>query len=396
MKILYVGTLPPHNGGTAVLGYQLLKGLAKLGHTINAISPITKKALELGDKFATGNKYITITRYLVPYFESSPDKPPSDEYRSLEREQIKDAILNIPVIRKPDIIIIGRETFAWYVPDIALEYSIPSVLLIQGATTFGILKQTIPGEMADNLLNQFRKVNLLIVVAEHLKHSLFQLNLKNLKVIENTIDTDKFTPASRNYELLRELRITNDSVIVVHISNLKPLKRPFDIVDAANCALKKNSKLVFVIVGDGPLRFEMEEKCRREGIYDRFRFVDWVEYDKVPDFIRLADIVIMPSEAEARALVYLETQACARLLLASDIPAAREVIIDQETGLLFRKGDIADLSSKLLFASSYPEFRTQVGIKARKSVEKYSLSELISKYELTLEDVIKENKAVRI
>src|SRR4030067_3788531 len=182
MKILYVGTLPPHNGGTAVLGYQLLKGLAKLGHTINAISPITKKALELGDKFATGTKYITITRYLVPYFESSPDKPPSDEYRSLEREQIKDAILNIPVIRKPDIIIIGRETFAWYVPDIALEYSIPSVLLIQGATTFGILKQTIPGEMADNLLKQFRKVNLLIVVDKHLKHNLIQLGLQYIKV----------------------------------------------------------------------------------------------------------------------------------------------------------------------------------------------------------------------
>ena len=48
MKILYIGTLPPHNGGSAVLAYELLKGLAKRGHKINAISPITKKALEAG------------------------------------------------------------------------------------------------------------------------------------------------------------------------------------------------------------------------------------------------------------------------------------------------------------------------------------------------------------
>jgi glycosyltransferase involved in cell wall biosynthesis len=56
----------------------------------------------------------------------------------------------------------------------------------------------------------------------------------------------------------------------------------------------------------------------------------------MPDYINLADIVVMPSAAETQALVYLETQACARLLLASDIPGAREVIVDGETGLLFR------------------------------------------------------------
>ena len=172
MKILYVGTLPPHNGGSAILGYQLLKGLAERGHKITAISPITKMALKQGNKFAAENKNITIDRYVVPYFENSPDKPPSDEYRNLEKEQIKQALLNNLAIEKPEIIIIGRETFAWYVPDISLEYSIPSVLLIQGATTFGIIKQTIPGEMADNLLKQFRKVNLLIVVAKHLTNNL--------------------------------------------------------------------------------------------------------------------------------------------------------------------------------------------------------------------------------
>jgi glycosyltransferase involved in cell wall biosynthesis len=394
MKILYIGTLPPHNGGSAIVGYQLLDGLAKSGHTIKAISPITKETLWLGDKFAAENKSITITRYNVPYFESSRDKPASDEYRRIEGEQIKELILNHLKIEKPDIIIIGRETFAWDIPDIALTQSIPTVLLIHGTTTFGILRKTIPVEMANNLLKQFRKVNLLIIVARHLKHNFIQFGLENIKVIENTIDTDKFTPAVKDNRLLRELKIDNDSVIVIHISNLKPLKRPFDIVDAADYALKENSKLVFVIVGNGLLRSEMEEKCKQRGIYDRFRFVNWVEYDRVPDYTRLADIVVMPSEAEARALVYLETQACGRLLIASDIPAAREVIVDWETGLLFRKGDITDLSSKLLFAASNPEFRTQVGIKARKWVENYPLSELISNYELTLQTIIKESTSI--
>jgi glycosyltransferase involved in cell wall biosynthesis len=391
MKILYVGTLPPHNGGSAVLAYELLKGLAKRGHKVDAISPITKKALESGDKFAKVNKYIVIKRYIVSYFENSPDKPPSDQYRNIEGEQVRKEVLNILSIENPDIIIIGRETFAWYVPDIANEYSIPTVLLIQGATTFGILKQTIPNEMSRNLLKQFQKVDSLIVVARHLKNNLIQLGFKNIKIIENTIDTGKFTPGNRDNGLLRKLKIEDNSVVITHISNLKPLKRPFDIICAASHALKKKSKVVFIVVGEGPLRSEMEEKCKSENIYDKFRFVDWVEYNKVPDFIRIADIVVMPSEAEARALVYLETQACGRLLLASDIPAAKEVIDDMETGLLFRKGDIDDLTRKLLFAANHPQFRNQVGIKARESVEKHSLSEFISEYELTFREVINYN-----
>lgn len=392
MKVLYVGTLPPHNGGSAVLGYELLKGLARRGHKVKAISPITEKALAQGDKFASENKYITITRYLVPFFENSPDKPLTDQYRNSESEQIRKAILDILSVGRPDIIIIGRETFAWYVPGIASEYSIPTVLLIQGATTFGILKKTIPDEISRYLIQQFRKVDSLIVVARHLKNNLIKLGLKDVKVIENTIDTEEFTPAPKDVRLLSELRIDEDSIVVVHISNLKPLKRPFDIVCAASRALKENLKLVFVIVGEGHLRFEMEKKCKSENIYDKFRFVDWVNYDKVPDFIGLADIVVMPSEAEARALIYLETQACGRLLLASDIPAAKEVIVDKKTGMLFRKGDIDDLTEKLLFAANHQEFRTQVGIMARKSVEQYSLSQFLNEYELTLSQVIKNNQ----
>jgi glycosyltransferase involved in cell wall biosynthesis len=39
---------------------------------------------------------------------------------------------------------------------------------------------------------------------------------------------------------------------------------------------------------------EMEETCRSLGIADRFRFTGWVEHTRVPDYVRLADIVVMP------------------------------------------------------------------------------------------------------
>ena len=50
----------------------------------------------------------------------------------------------------------------------------------------------------------------------------------------------------------------------------------------------------------------MEDACRRMGIVERVRFVGWIDYDRMPDYLNLADIVVMPSEAETQARVYLE------------------------------------------------------------------------------------------
>jgi glycosyltransferase involved in cell wall biosynthesis len=76
--------------------------------------------------------------------------------------------------------------------------------------------------------------------------------------------------------------------------------------------------------------------------------VGWVEYEQVPKYVNLAEIVVMPSDDENQARVYLEAQACGRVLLASDIGGAREVITDGVAVALYRKGDIEDPTHKTL------------------------------------------------
>ncbi len=192
--------------------------------------------------------------------------------------------------------------------------------------------------------------------------------------------------------MLKKLAIQNDKIVVLHISNLKMVKRPLDIVNSAAGVLKKNSNLMYVIVGDGPCAGVMEEACRQKRISENFRFVGWLDHDHVSDYVNLADIVVMPSDFEVQALVYLETQACARLILASDISAAREVIVDGESGLLFRKGDIDDLTAKTLLAAGDSALRAEIGRKARERVKAHSIDDAVSAYAATLEDVVRERR----
>ena len=393
MNILCVGTLPPHPGGSAISGALLFAGFAGAGHSVRVLSPITAEALRSGDTFVARHPNIRVTRFEVPYFESAPNLPATDAYRQTERQQIRALLPGLIGGERPDIIFVSRETFAWDAPDIARAHSLPCVLRTAGATTYGIVQRTLPDLEAKLLLEQFQKADLILSPALHLAERLRALGLGRIKVIWNAVDLQHFSPSPKDAQLLRECAISEDDVVVAHVSNLKSLKRPLDIVAASRAALRQNPRLLYLIVGDGPGRQLMERAAKENGNFARFRFVGWIEYDRMPDYINLADIVVLPSVAEAQARVYLETQACARLILASDIPAAREVIVDGETGLLFRMGDSEDLAAKTLQAAGDPQARDAIGRHARTRVEAHALPRIVQAYVDTFAAVIAQHDA---
>ena len=173
----------------------------------------------------------------------------------------------------------------------------------------------------------------------------------------------------------------------MHASNLKGVKRPLDIVRSGERVLRERPEVAYLIVGDGPLRAAMEERCRQEGILGSFRFVGWVEHERVPEYLNLADIAVMPSETEGFALAYLEAQACGCVLLASDIPAAREVVEDGRTGLLFRRDDVDHFAAQTLRAAGDPGLRAAIGRRAREAVRAHDLDRTVAAYEHALREL---------
>ena len=364
LNILYVGSLPPHPGGSTIVGSQLVVGFSDLGHKVRALAPVTAEGLEASRFFAARHPRVGVTRYQVPYFETSPEIPVPDDYLRSEGEQIRKFLNALIAEERPDIIVIGRGKHGGHVPTVALDHSIPCIMIVHGSTIFGILNSTIPRNTAQQLVGNYRNVNEVVAVAKHLVEPLRRLGLDHVRVIPNGVDLNRFRPTPRNRALLDELDIAHGDVIVVHASNMKPLKRCLDIVRSAEEVVRHIPNLVYVIVGDGDCLGAMKQACDSSHLAKNFRFVGWVDHDHMPEYINLADIVVMPSEAEAQALVYLEAQACGRVLVASDIPGAREVIDNGETGLLFRKGDVRDLTAKTLLAAGDTQLRAEIGRKA--------------------------------
>lgn len=380
LNILYVGTLPPHPGGSAVSGAVLIEAFASVGHRVRALATMTAETKGNRDAFAESHPGVPVSRFLVSHFDTSPLTPPSAAELGREGEALRAALDEMLSAERPDVILMGRESFAWHVPDVAVAARIPCVLRIAGTTTLGILRGVYPDAQAKMLLENFRKAALIVSPARHLAAYLRQLGLERVEVIPNSLNLERFFPQPKSTQLAAALRVSDNDIVVMHISNLKALKRPIDIVLCAERALARDPRLVFAIVGDGPYRKPMEEECARRGISHRFRFTGWVDYADVPRYINLADMILMTCETDAQARVYLETQACARLLIVSDLPSAREVVTDGETGLLFQKGDVEDMSRVLLNAAGDPARRAAIGENARGRVQIHSVRRCAAAY----------------
>lgn len=382
MKLIYAGNLPPFTGGGVVMGAQLLAGLAERGFGVRALAPITPRT---PDPYADGP--LDITRFPVPYFEAAPDRPKSDGYGRAEAEGLRAGLASMIAAERPDVVIAGRETFAWHVPDVARAHGVPSVVILQGTTTAGMVRGTYP--RADELVECYRRADLVVVPARHMSGILEPYGLSNVEVIPNSVDVEAFRPRPRSPDLLRRLSVRDGDVVVAHASILEPVKRPMDLVEAGARALAVDDRLLYVVMGEGSGRRQMEEACVRFGIAERFRFTGWVDHDDVPDYLNVSDIVVMTSEFEAQSLTKLEAQACGRLLLSSDVDGARELIDDGETGLLYRSGDVDDLVAKTLLAAADADLRAAIGRRARAAALLHSREAGVSAYARGLEALVR-------
>jgi glycosyltransferase involved in cell wall biosynthesis len=395
LDLLFVGLLPPHPGGAAISAGQIVTGLARRGHAVRAVAPITEDAARDGDPFAARQPALEITRFTVPYFYVSPQTPAPEEYWRRDESEVQRLLPILLRARCPDLIFVGRETYAACVAPIAARWQLPFVLRLPGGTSLGLLQGWYPPALASRLLGAYGMAAAVISPGRHLADLVCERGVDRVRVIPTAVDIEQFAPRPKDPALLQALEIPSDAVVVTHVSNLKPVKRPMDLIESAPAAMRRDGRLVYLIVGDGPLRGRMESACRDAGIEHRFRFVGWVDHAEIPAYLSLADMVVMPSEWEALARAYVETQACGRVLVASDIRAAREVILDGETGVLFRPGDIADLTDKILDLAATPDRRAAIGRQARARIRPHSLDGAVEAYERLMAELVWPRPAAR-
>lgn len=189
---------------------------------------------------------------------------------------------------------------------------------------------------------------------------------RRLSVIYNGTDLTRQRPISPEEMRIKKLEadLPGDAVVVGFAGRLIPLKRIDCLLTAAERLVAKHSSLYFLILGEGPLRSELEKQA--SSLRERVRFLGWRTGS---DWFPLFDVLALPSESEGFALSVVEAMAGGTAVVASAVGGLPEVVIDGETGLLIPPGDSQRLETALDTLICNPEMRRRMGLAGRTRAE---------------------------
>tara|TARA_R110002049_G_scaffold275301_1_gene453331 strand:+ start:12225 stop:13343 length:1119 start_codon:yes stop_codon:yes gene_type:complete len=139
----------------------------------------------------------------------------------------------------------------------------------------------------------------------------------NFKIINNAIDTSCFMYNKTTELEYRDQLNLKDKLIIGHIGNFTEPKNHNFILEVFNEFIKINKQeAVLLLVGDGPLKTQIEEKSKRLNIQDRTLFLG--SRSDVANLCQIMDFFIFPSIYEGLPVTLIEAQAAGIKILASD------------------------------------------------------------------------------
>ena len=131
------------------------------------------------------------------------------------------------------------------------------------------------------------------------------------------------------------------------------------------------------MVGEGPLRHELEEQCQALGIADRVRFHGHAQ-DPFPFYYR-AEFFVLPSRFEGMPNTMLEAMACGLPPIASDAsPGPLQYVENGVTGMVVPVEDVDALAAAIREMAGNGEMRARMGAAARGKVGELRLPSVLA------------------
>jgi glycosyltransferase involved in cell wall biosynthesis len=127
-----------------------------------------------------------------------------------------------------------------------------------------------------------------------------------------------------------------------------------------------------LLVGDGVLREELQQRITRLGLGDHFLLTGLVQPEKVPYYLSAMDVLAHTSLREGLARTLPQALIAGKPVISYDVDGAREVVIDNETGYLLPPKSIGPLAEAILQLANNRSLRENLGQEgARRFTEQF-------------------------
>ena len=220
-----------------------------------------------------------------------------------------------------------------------------------------------------------------------------QLGLsKKVRLIHHGIPTDQFSPeVPPKLGLRGQLGIQKEAVVVGCVANLTIRKGHHILLEA----ISKIPDVYLITIGK-PMEPEYVtrlEKLRQDlRLQERAFLQGYVE--DVPAFLAEIDIFVLPTwdrgSKEGCPVALLEAMACVKACIATDVPGSRDLIHDNDSGLLVPPEDTEALARAIQRLAEDPDLRARLGVAARQRVvQHYTIKHEVAAYEQFYKEILR-------
>lgn len=236
-------------------------------------------------------------------------------------------------------------------------------------------------------------VNHYVAVSADLERSLVQgtgVDPQDVTHIVNGVDTERFRPSAATKRLAGNPFDDPALCVIGTVGRLQPVKHQALLARAFVQALERapqlRPRLRLVIVGEGPLRQEIERILARAGLAG----LAWLPgaRNDIPDVLRALDVFVLPSLAEGISNTILEAMATGLPVIATRVGGNAELLEDGRSGALVAPDDVDALADAMLHYAD-PAIARTAGIAGRQRAERlYSLDTMVAGYARVYEQLL--------
>jgi glycosyltransferase involved in cell wall biosynthesis len=209
-----------------------------------------------------------------------------------------------------------------------------------------------------------------------------QIPVSKVKVVYLGVPLEEFSrprSSSEIAEARQELGIRPEEFAVGTITRLHDSKGNSYLVDAAARVLSERPTVRFFLVGEGPLRADLEAQAARLRLGDRFVFAGFRK--DVARTLSAFDLCVFPSLWEGTPLTVFETLAMGKPIVSTDADGLMDVLTADIDAVIVPKRDSDALARKIVWALEHPAERTRLGAGARLKSARYDITAFVRKME---------------
>jgi glycosyltransferase involved in cell wall biosynthesis len=227
--------------------------------------------------------------------------------------------------------------------------------LAQKARSYGFVRRLLDPVIAQRMhrleANALGRCRRILVASEYIKTQLAGWHhgvAAPVEVVGGGVNFDQFAPARNRARVRSTWKLDSNAFLFLTVRRLDPRMGLLSVVAAFGKIAATEPRARLWLAGRGPQESEIKKVVEKLGLGEKVRLLGFVPEADLPSLYQAADCTLMPSlDLEGFGLATAESLACGTPVLASNAAANPEVVRPLGEQLLFPKGDVEALATRM-------------------------------------------------